>query len=548
MEQWIKRQECLTAITEREAQRGTPYETFLRVRLDIMFFAEVPPSLRLSLRTSTTCTIFVPEGEDHGRGTTPGPARNPAGLNDRMIFADRCGMERDADIFEFMATSGNRAGSEVWNMERTHAENIYSRDTQVLRTQIASCLVADTGTCRHIALQSLALSTHLVPDLIQRRPELCGPLLQNQSDADVPCTRARQFLPNGQDLVQDPNAQMEDEGFCDLQRICVSAAITSAPLVVIYSGRWDPDNPRMLEAIASQKENLIGPLSEDGRRRVIVAFAGTASQWCWSEVSRYMPDGRPTAEADRQLQAQLQRAFGEEMDVRARTFDEMNLTSIDAAVAAIAALPEYIADYGFHNASTLRHRQARVRTFAAQAIGMARAFSIVDDAGEHALIARARLDVNYTDPWHAATYNASVVLAEPDRCYNEVVDVDLARVEAGLDPEEMRPESCFPFRDYSYIFSGTRCLNAITSAASSASIEFALAGNEPSLTSVVQPPWERMFAGLYPESQFELQLVAHGCDMAVGTTQMATELLKSDNAGGRLCGRATWNETRPSMA
>jgi len=309
------------------------------------------------------------------------------------------------------------------------AENTYSRDTQVLRAPLASCLVAADGRCRHIALQSLLLSNRLVPGLIEQRPEMCGPLIQNVSDAETPCNRARQYLSNGRDLVQDPDAQAEDEGWCNLQRLCVSAATTSAPLVVVYSGRWDPDNPRMRDAIASQRENLIQPLSNNGRRRVIVTFAGTASQWCWNQTSRYMPDGRPTAAADSQLQAQLQRAFGESIEVRARTFDEMNLTDINTAVAELAASPEYIASYGALSSTILRHRQARVRTFGAQAIGMGRAFSLADDVGEHVLIARARLDVEYSAPWHEVTYNSSRVFAEPGRCYNDPIDHDLEEVE-----------------------------------------------------------------------------------------------------------------------
>ena len=81
----------------------------------------------------------------------------------------------------------------------------------------------------------------------------------------------------------------------------------------------------------------------------------------------------------------------------------------------------------------------------------------------------------------------------------------------------------------------------MTGAALSANISFAPAGDTPS-PSIPQPPWEEMFAGFYPEAQFELQILNSGCDILFGTSQRATDLLKSDDDRGRVCGSATWSE------
>ena len=71
-------------------------------------------------------------------------------------------------------------------------------------------------------------------------------------------------------------------------------------LVVLYSGRWSPYEPLTREAVQSHKTFLIEPLkARFGLQRAVVAFAGTASQWCSPQAEDLMPDGHPTSAAVR---------------------------------------------------------------------------------------------------------------------------------------------------------------------------------------------------------------------------------------------------------
>ena len=54
-------------------------------------------------------------------------------------------------------------------------------------------------------------------------------------------------------------------------------------LVMLYSGRWNPESAQVQRAVHSHVDHIISPLGSD--RRVLVCFAATPSQWCGANAS-----------------------------------------------------------------------------------------------------------------------------------------------------------------------------------------------------------------------------------------------------------------------
>jgi hypothetical protein len=246
----------------------------------------------------------------------------------------------------------------------------------------------------------------------------------------------------------------------------------------------------MAEAIETHKRNLFVPISERGRRRVVVAFAATASQWC-SDNRSLMTDQLPTPQADAALQVELQQAFGPTVTVVAQTFAEINASSVRPAVQdEYAYYRRNTSDFNISMQSAVN----QISSWHAQIIGMARAREVwwramadgrLPPANGTVTFLKARLDVQYqyelTVPY---VFRPSAVYMLPSR------------------PDTGDVEHCFPvWSDFTFVFSGDRCLDALQRAAKVDHLQH-------------DPDFARGCPLLFAENQFVLQLEAADCAVA----------------------------------
>ena len=291
---------------------------------------------------------------------------------------------------------------------------------------------------------------------------------------------------------------------------------------MLYSGRWTSGRQatNVARALATHKEHLIAPLSDYGRRRVLIAFAGTASQWCSPNAS-LLANG-PNPAADEALRAELQAAFPE-YPVVAGTFEEPDLTALPQAMLDMAARAgdAYTATDTLSYTERLRMDTDWMAAWAGQTVNVARAASLLERpstpewarTAERIVFARSRIDVAY-DPavrfQAPAPYDENLVLAEP-----------------GWE-KQFNPECyglCLPkWRDFTLVFSGYRCLQALTAPVTAS------------------PPAVRVrlglglrWAGLRAEEQNELVLSDAGCGMAPLTASYSptTTSRQPDEQSGR---------------
>jgi hypothetical protein len=267
-------------------------------------------------------------------------------------------------------------------------------------------------------------------------------------------------------------------------------------LVLLYSGRWRWPSMAQQQVVSSHMSSLIDPLNANARHPVVVAFAGTSSQWCSRNATSLMVDGLPNAVADRALRGELQHAFGPRVRVLARTFAEPNTTRIRSAVAAEFAWAGLRRSEGQLDWQTLR-----MASWQSQVIGLARAMRVWrSDAASIAdrfTFVRARLDVTYARP-----------LPQPPMYDESVVSVE------AYDDDTVADECLPSFKDYTFVFSGARCLDALTTAGEAGALQ-----HDPSI---------RRCPIAQSETQFALQLAAAGCSL----TALANRRRSATRAAG----------------
>jgi len=207
VEQWVARLLCHDAVVCHEASRGATYEFYIRLRLDIMLFRSIPTDFQVSLRRSP-CTVIIPTLE------------NWHGINDRILLADQCGFRVDAQLFEFMSTVGDRHHDEKWNPEMAEKANLFRSAVTVLREPILHCILREDNSCSITSWQSLTMSSHLMPNLVQMHPHLCG----NLRYATSPCDERRKRFEYVKDGIWGHQKVLPgfggDPGFCKLQERC----------------------------------------------------------------------------------------------------------------------------------------------------------------------------------------------------------------------------------------------------------------------------------------------------------------------------------------
>lgn len=257
-------------------------------------------------------------------------------------------------------------------------------------------------------------------------------------------------------------------------------------VVLLYAGRWrGPDDEAQAKIVRSHVAHLIEPLRHEGnaKRRVLVVFAGTSSQW-QSQSALRASQTLPTVYAERgvansTLQAELSAAFPADYTVISSLFPESDVSSVKPALDAVDALGRNSRSGSSGSASgdgpgNTDSRLSGLESWRAQMINLRRAYKLsvewrhkfanLHESGVGGTIfVRSRLDVMYASdveqPWEllhgtTRTRNGESV---PPRVYAEV-DVSSIPIAAAKEPPKAN------YMDYTYVFADERCVSGLSAA------------------------------------------------------------------------------------
>ena len=208
-EQLLNRKACRELVLNYETnQRQHPYSVYARVRLDSMFFAKVPPLLRLAdVLHGPRRIIIVPTGDRWG-------AASDAGISDRMIVGGAEAFQADAEVWGslldntlLMTKSYYGPPDFFWIMETLALIHFTRRNFSVHFEPFAYCTLGTDGNCRYP--EHLLRASQMVPQLVQQQPWLCGTL--GEKDCEKP------------GIPQTSEAWQLDPQFCGLITRCEAA-------------------------------------------------------------------------------------------------------------------------------------------------------------------------------------------------------------------------------------------------------------------------------------------------------------------------------------